>query len=26
LAVTENKKEAPVQPNQLDLFTLLTGH
>jgi uncharacterized membrane protein len=26
LAVKENKKEAPVQPNQLDLFTLLTGH
>jgi uncharacterized membrane protein len=26
LAVTENIKEAPLQPNQLDLFTLLTGH
>jgi len=26
LAVTENKKEPPVQAKQLDLFTLLTGH
>lgn len=25
LAVTENRKGAPVRPNQLDLFTLLTG-
>ena len=25
LAVTENRKGPPVQPNQLDLFTLLTG-
>jgi hypothetical protein len=26
LAVTENKKQPPVQAKQLDLFTLLTGH